>query len=81
MERIIVIISKIILGIIFAFLIWKLLKVTLKVGLWLFLIGAVVALVIPSHLFLVSGLGLLILTVLVSLLILGLISFIFFESI
>lgn len=75
------IISKIILGIIFAFLIWKLLKVTLKVGLWLFLIGAVVALVTPSHLFLVSGLGLLLLTVLVSLLILGLISFIFFESI
>lgn len=75
------IISKIILGIVFALLIWKLLKVTLKVVLSLFLIGAVVALVAPSHLFLVSGLGLLILTVLGSLLILSLISIIFFESI
>lgn len=75
------IISKIILGIVFALLIWKLLKVTLKVVLSLFLIGTVVALVAPSHLFLVSGLGLLILTVLGSLLILSLISIIFFESI
>jgi hypothetical protein len=77
-ERMIV--THIILGLIFTFIIWKLLKVTFKVVLWLFLIGLVVAVFSPGHLFLLGGIGFLVLIVLGGLLVLSIISLIFFES-
>jgi hypothetical protein len=72
-------ITHLILGIIFAFIIWKLLKVTLKTVFWFVLIGMVVLLFFPGAFVLVGGLGFLIVGVLVTLLFLSLFGFFFLD--
>ncbi|MBA4543184.1 MULTISPECIES: hypothetical protein [Thermoactinomyces] len=71
---------KIMVGIVLAFLIWKLLKVTLKTAFWLLILGLIVLVLSPGHLFLVEGLGLLVLGFLGGLLVLAIIGFFFFEN-
>jgi hypothetical protein len=68
------------IGIILAIILWKLLKVTFKTVLWLVLIGIIVAFVFPKFLFVVGGLGVLVLSVLGTLLVLTVLGFFFFES-
>jgi hypothetical protein len=70
----------ILVGILFAWVIWKLLKLTFKAVLWILAIGLVVAIFSPGHLFLVGGVGLLILSVLGGLLIFSIAGFLFFEN-
>jgi hypothetical protein len=70
----------ILLGILLAFVIWKLLKITLKTAFWLFLIGLVVAVVSPAHLHMVKGVGLIILSVLGGLLLMSIAGFFFLED-
>ncbi|KZM56297.1 hypothetical protein HT574_18355 [Parageobacillus sp. VR-IP] len=70
----------ILIGIIFGYIIWKLLKVTFKSIMWLLLIGLIVAFIFPKALFLVGGIGFLVLSTLGVLLILSLLGFFFFEN-
>jgi hypothetical protein len=70
----------ILLGILLAFVIWKLLKITLKTAFWLFLIGLVVAVVSPAHLHEVKGVGFLILSVLGGLLLMSIAGFFFLDD-
>jgi hypothetical protein len=70
----------IILGIIFAFIIWKLLKITFKSILWILLFAIVALVFFPKLLFLVGGIGFLILTVLGALLLFSIAGFFFVNS-
>ena len=71
---------KIVMGAILGFIIWKLLKITLKVVFWLFLIGLAVAFVLPGGLLLLGGTGVILLSILGSLTFLGIASLIFVET-
>ncbi|WP_028402033.1 hypothetical protein [Ectobacillus panaciterrae] len=73
-------ITHILIGIVFGYIIWKLLKVTFKSVLWFLIIGLIVALIFPKALFLVGGIGFLVLSTLVVLLILSVLGFFFFEN-
>lgn len=70
----------IIVGIIFGYIIWKLLKITFKSILWILLVGLIVAIIFPKMLLLVGGIGFLILGVLGSLLVLSILGLFFFEN-
>lgn len=72
--------THIILGIIFGYIIWKLLKITFKSIFWIFLIGIVVALVFPKLLFLVGGIGFIVLSILAVLFVLTIAGFFFFDN-
>lgn len=72
--------THIILGIIFGYIIWKLLKITFKSIFWFFLIGIVVALVFPKLLFLVGGIGFIVLSILAVLFVLTIAGFFFFDN-
>ncbi|WP_018132249.1 hypothetical protein [Effusibacillus pohliae] len=74
------VIMHIVIGILFALIIWKLLKFTFKTFLWLVLIGLVVAVLFPGKLFVVGGIGFLLLSVLGTLLLLAIAGFFFFEG-
>jgi hypothetical protein len=79
-EVVFIFITHLLIGIIIAIIIWKLLKVTFKAVLWLVLIGLIVAFVAPGKLFLVGGIGFLILGALGTLLVLSVLGFFFFEQ-
>jgi hypothetical protein len=70
----------IIVGIIFGYIIWKLLRITFKSILWIVLIGLIAAFIFPKMLLLVGGIGFLIIGALGSLLILSILGFFFFEN-
>lgn len=72
--------THILLGIIFGYIIWKVLKITFKFIIWIFLIGIVVALIFPKMLFLVGGIGFLVLGALGVLLFLSIAGLFFFEN-
>lgn len=72
-------ITHLILGIIFAFIIWKLVKMTFKTVFWFVVIGLLVLLLFPGAFFLVGGLGFLIVGALVTLLVLSIFGFFFFD--
>jgi hypothetical protein len=70
----------IIMGIIFGYFIWKLLKITFKSLFWILLIGIGAALIFPKALFLVGGIGFLVLSALGALLVLCIAGLFFFED-
>jgi hypothetical protein len=72
--------THIIIGVIFGIIIWKLLKITFKSILWLLLIGIVVALVFPKMLFIVGGIGFLVISALGALFVLSIVGLFFFEN-
>lgn len=73
-------VAHIIIGIILGFIIWKLLKITIKSIFWILLIGIVVAFLFPKLLFLVGGIGFLVLSAFVALLVLSIAGFFFFGN-
>jgi hypothetical protein len=72
--------SHILIGLVFAFIFWKLLKLTIKTFLWLALIGLVVAFFVPGQLPLIGDIGGVILSFLGTLLVLTVAGFFFFEG-
>ncbi|MCQ6280637.1 hypothetical protein [Bacillus sp. EB600] len=70
----------IILGIILGFIIWKLLKITFKSILWIVLIGIIALLFFPHLLFLVGGIGFLVLCALGALILFSIAGFFFFNN-
>ncbi|WP_379969345.1 hypothetical protein [Ectobacillus sp. sgz5001026] len=70
----------ILVGVFFGYILWKLLKATIKFAFWLLLIGIIVAIVFPKGLFLVGGIGFLGLSALGVLFVLSIIGFLFFED-
>lgn len=70
----------ILIGIMFGYIMWKLFKVTVKFVVWLLLVGLIVAFVFPKALFLVGGIGFLVLSALGVLFVLSILGFFFFEN-
>ncbi|BCJ88371.1 hypothetical protein [Effusibacillus dendaii] len=70
----------ILLGLLLAFVLWKLLKISFKTIVWLVLIGLIVALIAPGMLFVVGGIGFVILSVLGGLVLLTLFGFFFLDG-
>lgn len=72
-------IGHILLGLLLAIIVWKLLKITLKTIFWLVLIGLLFALIWPFGLAVIGGIGVLIVSFLVSLILLSLLGFFFLD--
>ena len=68
------------IGIFIAIIVWKLIKVTFKTVFWLIVIGIIAHFLIPGGLFLVGGVGFLIVGALITLIVINVIAFFFFES-
>jgi hypothetical protein len=70
----------IILGIIFAFILWKLVKITIKSILWIVLFAIIALVIFPKLLFLVGGIGFLVLSALGALILFTVAGFFFFNN-
>lgn len=72
--------TDILIGIFFAVIVWKLLKITFKAFLWILVIGLIAAFAFPDQLPLIGDAGLTILSFLGSLLLLAVVGFFFFTN-